>query len=225
MRLFSDDPVDEIYGVADIIKYEPVKENQVCDMGHVFSFEEKEKALAMLKNKVSHCFGCRLSSGRTNIVFGEGNLNARLMFIGEGPGADEDATGRPFVGRSGQLLMKMIAAMGLTREEVYIANIVKCRPPENDNPLPDEAASCIGYLKEQIRIINPEFMVCLGSVAATYLLGENIKITQVRGTWRLFDGHRVMLSYHPSFLLRQPGRKKEAWIDLQIVMKAMGEDK
>ena len=225
MRLFSDDSVDEFFGVADIIKHEPIKENKVCDTEKVFSPEEKEKALAMLKSKVSHCFGCRLSGGRTNIVFGEGNPKARLMFIGEGPGADEDATGRPFVGRSGQLLTQMITAMGLTREEVYIANIVKCRPPMNRNPHPDEAASCIGYLKEQIRIVNPEFIVCLGSVAVAYLFGRQVEITKERGTWRFFDGHRVMLSYHPSFLLRQPGRKKEAWIDLQMVMKAMEENK
>lgn len=218
--------MEEVYGVADIIKPAPSAPDAVCqEPSAALSREEAENELALLKDKVSRCGGCRLAATRTSTVFGEGSPKARLMFIGEGPGADEDATGRPFVGKAGQLLTKMITAMGLKREEVYIANIVKCRPPGNRDPDADEAASCIGYLKEQIRIIGPEFIICLGSVAVTHLFGASVKITKVRGTWRSFQGCRVMLSYHPSFLLRSPERKKEAWIDLQMVMKAMEENK
>lgn len=228
MEFFQNNPIDEIYGISDMLR---AKTESTIGEGSVnaspcmkLSPEKSAESLNLLKTNISGCKKCGLSSTRTNIVFGEGNPSARLMFIGEGPGADEDASGRPFVGRAGQLLTKMIEAMGFNREEVYIANIVKCRPPGNRNPSADEAAACIDYLKEQIRLVCPEFIICLGSVAVTYLFGEAVKITQVRGTWRDFQGCKVMLSYHPAFLLRSPDRKKEAWVDLQLVMKAMSEN-
>ena len=226
MDIFRNNPIEDIYGVSDILKPSSTPKNiktNTSALSLTTSQKISANDLETLKTVVSACNRCPLSSSRTNTVFGEGNHNARLMFIGEGPGADEDASGRPFVGRAGQLLTKMINAMGLTRDDVYIANIVKCRPPGNRNPSPEEAAACIDYLKEQIKFIKPEFIVCLGSVAVTYLFGESVKITQVRGTWRDFEGCKVMLSYHPAFLLRSPDRKKEAWIDLQLVMRAMAD--
>ena len=160
------------------------------------------------------------------IVFGDGNPEARLMFIGEGPGAEEDRQGLPFVGRSGQLLTKMIEAMGLSRKEVYIANIVKCRPPENRDPLMEEAISCIGYLRSQIQIINPEVIVCLGSISLNFLLQPNSKvklgISKLRGTWQDFYGYKVLPTFHPAYLLRNPSKKAEAWKDVQKVMEELG---
>ena len=172
---------------------------------------------------VAQCTKCPLHSGRTNTVFGEGNPNADLMFIGEGPGADEDRTGRPFVGRAGQLLTKMIAAMHFTREDVYIANIIKCRPPGNRNPEDEEAIACLPYLKRQIELIQPKCIVLLGGVALQHLLG--IKgIMANRGKWQTYMDIPTLPTYHPSFLLRSPNRKKEAWQDLQDVMRKLGKE-
>ena len=167
------------------------------------------------------CQNCALCSQRQNVVFGEGNIRARLMFIGEGPGADEDATGRPFVGAAGQLLDKMIAAMHLAREDVYIANIVKCRPPGNRMPGADEAAACIGYLKKQINLIQPEVIVLLGGTALSFLLEIN-GITKYRGRWQNYNNIAVMPTFHPAFLLRKPEAKREAWHDLKLVMAKLG---
>lgn len=184
--------------------------------------------LEALKASFSNCQKCELSKYRTNIVFGEGNPNAELMFIGEGPGAKEDEEGRPFVGRSGKLLTDMISAMGLSRDMVYIANIVKCRPPENRDPKFEEAVSCIGYLKTQIQIINPKYIVTLGSVPLNYLLqpiqseADKLSISKYRGKWQDFYGYKLMPTFHPSYLLHNPSKKKEVWIDLQEVMKEMG---
>jgi len=171
---------------------------------------------------VRGCRGCHLCETRRNTVFGEGNLQAELMFVGEGPGADEDATGRPFVGRAGQLLDKMIAAMTFAREEVYIANVVKCRPPGNRNPSPEEAFACIGYLKRQIALVRPKVIVCLGGVALSFLCGESVGITRARGHWIDFAGIPVMPTFHPAYLLRQESAKRAAWSDLQQVMRALG---
>ena len=169
-----------------------------------------------------NCRRCPLAATRTNVVFGEGDPHAKLMFIGEGPGADEDRLGRPFVGRAGQLLDKMIAAMRLKREEVYIANVVKCRPPGNRVPTPEEAARCIGFLERQIKFIRPEVIVLLGATAATFLLNRHEGITKLRGIWQEYNGIPVMPTFHPAFLLRQESAKREAWHDLQQVMAKLG---
>ncbi|UOD34486.1 uracil-DNA glycosylase [Deferribacteraceae bacterium V6Fe1] len=172
-----------------------------------------------LIERVKSCQKCQLAKSRQNIVFGEGNVSADLMFIGEGPGAEEDKQGRPFVGRAGQLLTKMIQAMGLKREDVYIANIVKCRPPDNRNPFKEEAQSCIEYLMEQIKIVRPKVIICLGSVAATYLLNTEKQISKLRGQFTNFNDIKVMPTFHPAYLLRNPSKKKETWEDLKKVIE------
>lgn len=175
-------------------------------------------SLAALSAQVLACRSCPLCERRNNVVFGEGNPQADLMFIGEGPGFDEDRLGRPFVGKAGQLLDKMILAMQFSREEVYICNIVKCRPPDNRVPMPEEAAACLPYLVKQIELVSPKVIVLLGATAAHYLLGMQEGITRLRGRWLDYQGIPVMPTYHPAFLLRKPESKREAWIDLQQVM-------
>ncbi|MFA6292371.1 MAG: uracil-DNA glycosylase [Victivallales bacterium] len=170
----------------------------------------------------AECTLCGLHKTRTKSVFGDGNRNAELMFIGEGPGKDEDEQGIPFVGRAGQLLTSMIIGMQFTREEVYIANIVKCRPPENRNPTDEEAEKCLPYLNRQIDIIRPKVIVLLGAVPLKYLLGLN-GITKIRGTWYEYRGIKVMPTLHPAYLLRNPSAKREAWEDLKKVMKFFGK--
>lgn len=187
------------------------------------NFIELPNDLDAIRNIVSNCASCRLCQNRKNTVFGEGDPHARLMFIGEGPGADEDAIGRPFVGAAGQLLDKMITAMQFSRQEVYIANIVKCRPPNNRNPEPDEAASCIGYLKKQIELIKPECIVLLGAVASKFLLERRDGVNKLRGNWLTYNNIPVMVTFHPSYLLRNPDSKREAWSDLQQVMAKFGK--
>ncbi|HXC96656.1 MAG TPA: uracil-DNA glycosylase [Edaphobacter sp.] len=183
----------------------------------------KADALIAIKEEIGDCTRCPLAyAGRRTIVFGEGDPNARLMFVGEGPGADEDASGRPFVGKAGQLLNNMIQAMGLQREQVYIANIVKCRPPNNRTPEPVEANTCDQFLLQQIDVIQPEVVVALGSTAATYLLGLKQSLSALRGRWHRCRGAKLAVTYHPAFLLRDPRMKAEAWKDLQMVMKQMG---
>lgn len=179
--------------------------------------------LDALRELVRNCGNCRLCQHRRNTVFGEGDPHAKLMFIGEAPGADEDASGRPFVGAAGQLLDKMITAMQFTRQEVYIANIVKCRPPNNRNPESDEAASCIGYLKKQIESIKPECIVLLGAVASRFLLERREGVNKLRGNWMDYNGIPLIVTFHPSFLLRTPDAKREAWSDLQKVMAKFGK--
>jgi DNA polymerase len=164
------------------------------------------------------CRKCQLCENRTNVVFGDGNRNADLMFIGEGPGRDEDMQGLPFVGKAGQLLTKMITAMQFTREEVYIANIIKCRPPNNRNPLPEEADACLPYLKRQIQLVNPKAIVILGAVPLQFLFNRR-GVTRLRGTWLDYEGIPAMVTFHPAFLLRYPQDKRKAWSDLQQVMK------
>jgi DNA polymerase len=155
-------------------------------------------------------------------VFGDGDANARLMFVGEGPGADEDASGVPFVGKAGQLLNNMIQAMGLKREEVYIANIVKCRPPANRVPEPVEANTCDQFLLQQIDVVQPQVVVALGATAAMYLLGVKQSLSSLRGRWHSCRGAKLAVTYHPAFLLRDPRQKGEAWKDLQMVMAELG---
>jgi DNA polymerase len=170
------------------------------------------------------CTKCReLARTRTQVVFGVGNRQAEIMFIGEAPGADEDEQGEPFVGRAGQLLTKIIEAMGLTREEVYIANILKCRPPNNRPPLPDEAANCLPYLLRQIELVRPQAIVALGATAVRGLLGVESSISKVRGNWYLFHEVPLMPTFHPAYLLRNPSAKREVWQDMQAVLTKLGK--
>lgn len=183
---------------------------------------DRAAALQIIREDIGDCTRCALHSGRHTIVFGQGDPNARLMFVGEGPGADEDAQGLPFVGRAGQLLNNMISAMGLKREEVYIANIVKCRPPNNRTPEPDEANTCSPFLFRQIDVIHPQVIVALGATAATYLLGQRQPLAGLRGRIHAVRGTSLIVTYHPAYLLRDPRQKKEAWADLQIAMRELG---
>ena len=183
------------------------------------SISSRSLALSALREKeIGDCRRCRLCEKRTNIVFGVGSPEARLMFVGEGPGHDEDLQGIPFVGRAGQLLTDIIGAMKLKREQVYIANVVKCRPPENRTPQPDEIGACLGFLEKQIEIIAPSVIVCLGAVAVSALLGVSGGITKIRGTLREFRGIPVMPTFHPAYLLRSPDKKREVWQDMRQVM-------
>jgi uracil-DNA glycosylase len=178
--------------------------------------------LERIREDLGECTRCRLHERRHKIVFGAGNPSAKLVFVGEGPGADEDAQGLPFVGRAGKLLNQMIEAMGLKREDVYICNVVKCRPPENRAPEKDEVATCSPYLMRQIDAIRPQVIVCLGSVAAQTMLSTNQGISRFRGQWLEFRGTRLLATYHPAYLLRNPAAKPEVWKDLQKVMAVLG---
>ncbi len=194
----------------------------LVSFGPVLSAEQRPAALEALRDLIGDCQRCQLAQGRNKLVFGVGDANAHLMFVGEGPGADEDMQGEPFVGRAGQLLNNMIAAMGLKREQVYIANIVKCRPPQNRKPEPDEARTCLPFLERQIEIVRPRVLVALGATAATYLLGMRGSIGAMRGRIHDYRGIQTVVTYHPAFLLRDPTQKKEAWKDLQMAMAALG---
>ncbi len=179
-------------------------------------------SMLRVAEEVARCRRCRLCETRQSTVFGEGNPEASLMFIGEAPGADEDRAGRPFVGRAGKLLDKMISAMTLSRDEVYIANVVKCRPPDNRTPTPDEVAACVGYLKRQIALLRPRVIVCLGGVALSFMGVQKTGISRMRGNWLDFNGIPVMPTFHPAYLLRQESAKRAAWSDLQQVMRLLG---
>ena len=179
--------------------------------------------LLAVRQDLGECARCKLAPGRTRLVFGVGNPKAELMFVGEGPGADEDQQGEPFVGRAGQLLTKMIEAMGYRRGDVYIANVVKCRPPGNRNPEPDEMDACEPFLKAQIRAVAPKAIVALGKIAAQTLLRDTTPISRLRGRWATYEGTRLMPTFHPAYLLRSPEEKKKAWEDLQLVMKELGK--
>jgi DNA polymerase len=183
---------------------------------------DRAAALEAIRQDIGDCTRCPLHKGRHTVVFGDGDPNARLMFVGEGPGADEDAQGLPFVGRAGQLLNNMIIAMGLRRDQVYIANIVKCRPPQNRVPEPVEANTCSPFLFRQIEVIQPEVIVALGATAATYLLGGKSPLAALRGRIHQVRGAKLIVTYHPAYLLRDPRQKKEAWADLQLAMAELG---
>jgi uracil-DNA glycosylase len=189
-------------------------------------FEAVEKiaddTLLKVREDLGECTRCKLHSTRHTIVFGDGNPKAELVFVGEGPGADEDAQGLPFVGRAGKLLTQMIEAMGLRRKDVYICNVVKCRPPENRQPEEDEVKTCSPFLFRQIDVIAPKVIVCLGAVAAKTLLQTNRGISQFRGEWLEFRGRKLLATYHPAYLLRNPPAKSEVWKDLQKVMAVLG---
>jgi uracil-DNA glycosylase family 4 len=189
-------------------------------------FEASDKTLGdtLLKTRedLGECTRCKLHKTRNKIVFGDGSPKADLVFIGEGPGADEDAQGLPFVGRAGKLLTQMIEAMGLRRGDVYICNVVKCRPPENRQPEKDEVTACSPFLFRQLDVLKPKVIVCLGSTAAQTLLQTNRGISHFRGEWLDFRGYKMLATYHPAYLLRNPGAKGEVWKDLQKVMAELG---
>lgn len=180
------------------------------------------EALLAVRRELGECARCKLASGRTHLVFGVGNPAAELVFVGEGPGADEDRQGEPFVGRAGQLLTRMIEAMGYRRDEVYIANVVKCRPPGNRVPEPDEMASCEPFLRAQLDAIRPKVIVALGKTAVQALLRDTAPISRLRGRWFEYQGIRLMPTFHPAYLLRSPDEKRKAWEDLQLVMRELG---
>lgn len=183
--------------------------------------DESWATLEALGAHVQGCTRCRLSEGRRSVVFGSGKADADLMFIGEGPGAEEDRRGLPFVGPAGELLTRIIQAIGLTRDDVYIANIVKCRPPGNRDPKPDEVAACIGYLERQIDFVRPKVIVALGRIAAQSLLGNDLPIGRMRGQWFVVRGVDTMVTYHPAALLRNPSLKRPTWEDMQKVQQRL----
>ncbi len=181
------------------------------------------RSLEALRAYIGDCQRCKLASGRTHLVFGVGNPTAELMFVGEGPGRDEDLQGEPFVGRAGQLLTEIITkGMKLKRPDVYIANVIKCRPPENRNPEPDEIASCLPFLRRQIELVGPRVIVALGTFAAQTLLGVRTPISRLRGVWHEYQGIKVMPTLHPAYLLRNPADKRLVWADIKQVMRELG---
>jgi uracil-DNA glycosylase family 4 len=212
---------------------EPITEKRGRAASHATSLLEPGKSTAQIvpadlslqaiRQEVASCTRCaELASTRTQTVFGVGNPNARLCFLGEAPGADEDRLGEPFVGRGGQLLNKIIEACRIKREDVYILNMIKCRPPGNRNPLPTELDNCRGYLERQLDLIRPEFICCLGAVASQNLLGTTVSIGKLRGKIHDYRGIKVVCTYHPAFLLRSPGYKKETWEDMKLLFREMG---
>lgn len=191
--------------------------------GALSSAADREAALCSLRGIVAACERCsELSGRRKQTVFGTGSVTARIMLIGEAPGQEEDETGEPFVGPAGQLLNRILSASQLQREELYICNILRCRPPGNRTPLPQEAANCREFLDAQIRVVNPEFIICLGAVAAQNLLGVTTSISKLRGQWFDFGSARVLCTYHPSYLLRNAEAKKLVWEDMKFFMRALG---
>ena len=184
---------------------------------------QKIELLLSLEKEVHYCTGCRLHETRTHTVFGMGNVNADLVFVGEGPGADEDAAGEPFVGAAGKILTRMIYALGLTRRDIYICNIIKCRPPGNRNPQPDEIDSCKKYLLTQLDVVQPKVICTLGAVSTHFLLNAKAPIGRLRGRVFSFRGVKVVPTFHPAYIYRSPSRKIEVWKDLKLVEKLLNE--
>ena len=180
------------------------------------------ETLESIRKDLGDCRRCRLCDGRRNIVFGEGNHNAKLIFVAEAPGYEEDQKGKPFIGAAGQLLTKIIQAIKLTREEVYICNIIKCRPPKNRNPLPDEIKACLPFLQRQIAVLKPDFICALGTFAAQTLLKTKEPISRLRGNFHKYSSIRVLPTYHPAYLLRNPDKKRDVWEDMKMLMNEMG---
>ncbi len=189
---------------------------------HPASSPEEKLTLLQIRADLGDCRRCKLAPGRKNLVFGVGNPSAELVFVGEGPGSEEDLRGEPFVGPAGQLLDRMIAAMGFSRGQVYICNVVKCRPPKNRNPEPDEMDACAPFLRAQIASIRPKVLVALGKIAAQHLLSDSTPITRMRGRWRKYAGIPLMPTFHPAYLLRNPADKGKVWEDLKAVVTALG---
>ena len=189
----------------------------------VRALEERRHALKILTEEVARCTRCaELASTRTQTVFGVGPMDAEVCFVGEAPGADEDAQGEPFVGAAGQLLNRIIAACGMKREEVYICNILRCRPPGNRLPLPNEAANCREYLDRTLDLIRPKFICCLGGCAAQNLLSTQVSVSKLRGRFHDYRGTPVLVTYHPAYLLRNPSSKREVWEDMKALLARMG---
>lgn len=204
-------------GLSDCLKQPPAAEaKQKPDIQTPLA---EVSDLQTLQNQLDGCTRCKLCEKRNTIVFGEGNPNAQIMFIGEGPGADEDEQGLPFVGKAGQLLTKIIEAMGLSRNEVYIANVVKCRPPGNRNPEPEEITSCMPFLQKQIELIQPQVILCLGKFAAQTILETHMPISKIRGQFYEKNGMQIMPVFHPAYLLRNPNMKRVMWEDCKKVME------
>jgi len=197
---------------------QPVSAPTVVEDSEAKTLLDDLRAIAVI------CEKCRLAKSRTQVVYGVGNPNADLMFIGEAPGRDEDLKGEPFVGRAGQLLTDIIKAMKLTRDDVYIANVIKCRPPENRNPEPDELDACRPYIERQVEIIQPKVIVTLGRFALQSLTGKAYGISSARGNWLEYNGVKVMPTYHPAYLLRTPSAKKEVWADMKKVMEQLSTE-
>lgn len=194
-----------------------------ADASLLNSMQGKSDLLQQMEEALIGCTRCKLSGlGRKQVVFGAGSAEADLVFVGEGPGFEEDKQGIPFVGKAGQLLTKMINAMGLTRDDVYICNVVKCRPPGNRNPEPDEIATCEPFMVKQLQIIQPKVIVALGKFAAQTLLRVQTPISRIRGQWHEYNGIKLMPTFHPAYLLRNENDKRKAWSDLQLVMKELG---
>ncbi len=183
------------------------------------SNRDASSSLEDLHRSIADCHLCSLGDSRTNLVFGVGNPHAQLVFVGEAPGRDEDLKGEPFVGKAGQLLTKIIQAMGLSRSDVYICNVNKCRPPGNRDPLPEEVEACRPFLARQLEIISPKVVCALGSFAARTLLNTDSRISQIRGSFHLFNGMQLMPTYHPSYLLRNPNAKRDVWDDMKQIME------
>ena len=230
---FQSEPREEMAARKSVVARTIIEDNLVAiTPNSEQGVSDPAAALKLIREDLGDCTRCKLhQQGRKQIVFGVGNPHAELMFVGEGPGADEDAQGEPFVGRAGQLLNNMIKAMGLRREDVYIANIVKCRPPGNRTPEPDECGTCSPFLMRQIAAIKPKVLVALGATAAKNLLAMNSSLGDLRGRWFDFKppaidpswpGARLAVTYHPAYLLRDPRQKGETWKDLQMVMKYLG---
>jgi uracil-DNA glycosylase len=221
IALPSPQPTESIQGNPSLMP-KAVKPSPAVSASPGPEIQDKPAALKAIREDIGDCTRCGLHKGRSKIVFGVGNFNADIMFVGEGPGADEDAQGEPFVGRAGQLLNNMISAMGIKREDVYIANVVKCRPPGNRAPEKDEADTCSPFLMRQIDVVKPKVIVALGATAAKNLLAMNDSMANLRGRWYDFRGTKLIVTFHPAYLLRDPRQKKETWKDLQMVMKFLG---
>ncbi|MBQ8362974.1 MAG: uracil-DNA glycosylase [Thermoguttaceae bacterium] len=217
-------PVVELPVSVAPSKNEPVRVYEPTGDATAPEFAERTERLRVIAADVARCARCaELAASRTQTVFGSGNPTSELVFVGEGPGADEDAQGLPFVGRSGKLLTDMIEkGMGIPRDSVFICNVVRCRPPQNRNPHPDEAAACRPFLDATLDVVRPKFICCLGSSAATNLLGVDVPIGRLRGKVHDYRGIKVICTYHPAYLLRNPPAKKDAWADLQLLMREMG---
>jgi DNA polymerase len=192
---------------------------------HGFNSSPEFESLEAHRQAICNCVACPLGATRNKFVYGVGNTNADLMFVGEGPGAEEDRRGEPFVGRAGQLLDKILAAMQLSRDEVYIANVVKCRPPNNRDPLPEEMNTCMPYLREQIRLIKPRILCALGRIAGQALLSTTTPLSKLRGQWHQFEGIPLLVTYHPAALLRFQQYKKPTWEDMQLIMARLRSEK
>lgn len=216
-------PQDEVAALARAVRARVEQDARLGVRGYPRAVSHAPDSLNALRAEIGDCRRCKLAPHRTNLVFGVGNPAARLVFVGEAPGADEDAKGEPFVGRAGQLLTEIITkGMGLRRGDVYIANVIKCRPPDNRNPEPDEVATCEPFLVRQLELIGPRVIVALGKFAAQTLLRSKTPITKLRGQWGDYRGIKVMPTFHPAYLLRNPGDKRLVWADIKAVMAELG---